>query len=86
MNATLTMDLPADLLQSARMSLDEVRVELAIALFRRERLSMGRAAELAGLHVGDFQGCLAARRIGPHYDVADALEDAATLAELRSKP
>ena len=28
---------------------------------------------------------LAARRIGPHYDVADALEDAANLAELRSK-
>ena len=85
MNATLTLNLPADLLQSARMSLDEVRVELAITLFRLERLSMGRAAELAGLPVGDFQGCLAARRIGPHYDVADALEDAANLAELRSK-
>jgi predicted HTH domain antitoxin len=84
MNSTLSLNLPADLLQSARMTLDEVRVELAIALFRGERLSMGRAAELAGLPVGDFQGCLAARRIGPHYDADDALQDAATLAKLRS--
>ncbi|MFM2176375.1 MAG: hypothetical protein RL015_473 [Verrucomicrobiota bacterium] len=83
MNATLSLDLPADLLQSARMTLDDVRLELAIALFRAERLSMGRAAELAGLAVADFQGCLASRRIGAHYDVDDALQDVATLAKLR---
>lgn len=85
MNATLSLDLPADLLQSARMSLEDVRLELAVALFRLERLSLGRAAELAGLPVGDFQGCLAARHVGPHYGVDDALEDASTLAALRSK-
>lgn len=39
---------------------------------------------LEEVRVGDFQGCLAARRIGPHYDADDALQDAATLAKLRS--
>jgi len=82
MNATLSLDLPSDLLQSARMTLDEVRLELAVTLFRLEKLSMGRAAELAGLPVADFQACLAARRIGPHYDEQDALEDAAFLQQL----
>jgi predicted HTH domain antitoxin len=43
---------------------------------------MGRAAELAGLPVADFQARLAARRIGPHYDEQDALEDAAFLQQL----
>jgi hypothetical protein len=33
--------------------------------------------------VADFQGCLASRRIGAHYDVDDALQDVATLAKLR---
>jgi len=59
MNSTLSLNLSADLLQSTRMTLDEVRV-------------------------GDFQGCLAVRRIGLHYDADDALRDAATLAKLRS--
>lgn len=85
MNGSLSLALPADLLQSARMTLDEVRLELAITLFRLEKLSMGRSAELAGLPVADFQGCLAARRIGPHYDEQDAMEDAAFLQQLRKR-
>ncbi len=83
MTDTYHLPLPADLLQSARMTLDEVRVELAVALFRLEKLSMGRAAELAGLPVADFMNMLALRRIGPHYDVDDALEDVAQLKKLR---
>ncbi len=86
MNTPLSLNLPADLLQSARMTLDEVRLELAITLFRLEKLSMGRAAELAGVPVADFQSCLALRQIGPHYDVQDALADAALLQQLRPHP
>jgi predicted HTH domain antitoxin len=73
---------PEELLTSARMTLDDVRLELAITLFRLDRLSMGKSAEVAGLPVGTFQNHLAARQIGPHYDVADALADARTLAAL----
>ena len=85
MNAPLRLDLPADLLQSVRMTLDDVRLELAIALYRLDRLSMGRAAEVAAMPVGHFQTYLAARHVGPHYDVSDALDDAATLAALRAR-
>ena len=65
------------------MTVREAKLELAIALFSRGRLSMGKSAELAGLHVGQFQSHLGARNLGAHYEVEDALEDKATLAASR---
>ncbi len=82
MNAAFTLNIPDEVLASARMTLDDIRLELAIALFRLDRLSMGKSAEFAGLSVGAFQSLLASRKIGPHYDAADALEDAEALAAL----
>ena len=82
MNATFSLDIPAEALASARMTLDDVRLELAISLFRLDRLSLGKAAEFALMPVGVFQFHLASRKLDPHYDVADALEDAAVLASL----
>lgn len=82
MNAAFTLNVPAEVLASARMTLDDIRLELAITLFRLDRLSMGKSAEFAGLSVGAFQSLLASRKIGPHYDAADALEDAESLAAL----
>ena len=80
MNGVMTVELPADVMESARISAEEVRLEIAVALFRVERLSLGRAAELAGLSVQTFLEILCLRRIGVHYGVEDALEDARTLA------
>ena len=80
MNAVMTVELPADVMESARISAEEVRLEIAVALFRVERLSLGRAAELAGLSVQTFLEILCFRRIGVRYGVEDTLEDARTLA------
>lgn len=80
MNAVMTVELPADVMESARISAEEVRLEIAVALFRVERLSLGRAAELAGLSVQTFLEILCLRWIGLHYGVEDAIEDARTLA------
>jgi len=82
MNAIVNLDISADALASARMSLEDLRLEMAILLFRLDRLSLGKAAEFAFLPVGVFQSHLASRKLGPHYDVTDALEDAAALASL----
>jgi predicted HTH domain antitoxin len=77
-----TLELPEDVLRSARITPDEAKRELAIVLFSAERLSLGKAAEFAGVPVWQFQAILTARRIGPHYDRHDALRDAATLASI----
>ena len=76
----MTMELPADVLESARMSVQDLKLELAISLFSLGRLSMGKAAELAGLPVGTFQLHLGARKLGSHYGPEDALEDARSLS------
>ena len=83
MPAYTNMEIPADVLESARMTVLDAKLELAIALFSRGRLSMGKAAELAEMSVGRFQLQLGARQIGPHYTVEDALEDSAALAAFR---
>ncbi len=83
MSAILSFDIPADILESARMTIPEVKLELAVALFSGGRLSMGKAAELAGVSTGRFQLHLGARDLGPHYTVEDALEDKAILAASR---
>jgi len=82
MNATPTLDVPLEILDSARMTMEEMRLELAIALFNLDRLSMGKAAEFACLPVGTFQSHLASRQIGPHYGIDEAIEDARVLSAL----
>ena len=80
------MEIPSDVLESARMTVPEAKLELAIALFATRRLSLGKAAELAVLPVAQFQLHLGARQLGPHYEVADAQEDRETLATLLCAP
>ena len=83
MTATLSLEIPRDVLESARMTVADAKLELAIALFAANRLSLGKAAELAGLPVAEFQMHLGTRHLGPHYSVDDAREDRETLAALR---
>jgi predicted HTH domain antitoxin len=82
MESTLSLELPSDLLHSARMTVDEVKVELAVLLFERERVSLGRAAAFAGMPVGEFLTLLASRKIGCHGSVSEALEDARKIETL----
>jgi predicted HTH domain antitoxin len=52
---------------------------LALALFQQSKLSFGKARELAGLSVLEFQRELGRRKIPIHYDTADFEQDIATL-------
>jgi predicted HTH domain antitoxin len=74
--------LPDDILQAARMSEEELRRELALLLFQQEKLSLGKASQLAQMTRLEFQHLLASRRIPVHYDVADFEQDLRTLKEL----
>lgn len=79
----MSVVIPDEVLQSARMSADELMQELAVALFQREKLTLGQASRLAGMSRVQFQHLLASRRIPPHYDVADFEADLDTLRELK---
>jgi predicted HTH domain antitoxin len=76
------LEVPQDILDSARLSVPELKVELAVHLYEQGRLSIGKARELAGMTLWEFRHLLAARRISPHYDETDLDEDVATLHRL----
>jgi predicted HTH domain antitoxin len=77
-----TLNIPQDILDSARLTINELKRELAISLYAQGRLSVGKARELAEMSLWEFRQLLAFRRISPHYDITDLEEDVATLREL----
>lgn len=78
--ATLAFD--QDILDSARLTVEDAKVELAVHLYSQRRLSLGKARELAGMSLWTFRQLLAARQIPAHYDEDDLLADLATLRSL----
>jgi predicted HTH domain antitoxin len=82
MNDVSVVEISRDILDSARLTVPEVKLELAVTLYSQGRLSIGKARELAGMSLWEFRQVLAARDISPHYDVADLDEDMATLRNL----
>jgi predicted HTH domain antitoxin len=82
MNDVNVLQVPQDILDSARLTLSELKVEIAIYLYSQRRLSIGKARELAGMSLWEFRQLLASRRIPPHYDLSDLDEDVTTLREM----
>jgi len=81
MNATAILEIPQDILDSARLSPADARLELAVALYAQQRLAIGKARELAGLSLWEFRQVLGSRGIAPHYDADDLEDDMSSLRE-----
>jgi predicted HTH domain antitoxin len=80
--AMMALAISDELLNTTRMTEQELSVEIAVMLFQQEKLTLGQASKLAGMNQFRFQNLLAGRDIGPHYDVADFQEDIETLKKL----
>ena len=78
--ALARIDIPRDILDSARLSPDQIKQELAISLYAQRRLSIGRARELAGMSLWRFRQLLVSRELPAHDDGADLFEDLDTLS------
>ncbi|KAM3097772.1 UPF0175 family protein [Phormidesmis sp. 146-12] len=73
----ITIDIPDFL----NLTEAELRTELAIALFQQDRVSLGSASKIAGIHVMDFQKLISDRGICIHYDVEEFQQDIQHLQE-----
>ncbi len=80
--ASNILEVSQEILDSARLTVAELKVELAVHLYAQRRLSVGKARELADMSLWEFRQLLASRRISPHYDETDLQEDINTLREL----
>ncbi len=82
MSSTVSFEVPREVLRASRMTEDELRRELALHLFEQDKLSFGKARELAEMSVWDFQQLLGSRGIPVHYDVEAYVKDRETLKRL----
>jgi len=71
-----------DLVRASGLTEDDLRLELAVALYRDNRFTLGQAARLVGRPQDEMLRILAKREIPVHYTVEDLHEDVANLEKL----
>lgn len=80
------MEIPAELVLAAGLDADNVSAEttrlLALELYREDKVSLGRAAELCHLPTERFMEFAARHNIPLHYGADDLEEDRRTLDRL----
>ena len=78
---SITLDIPSNIHEALHVSPAEaekrLKLELAVSLYAQKALSLGKAAEVAGMGVLDFNDVLAERRIPMHYGEKELAEDIA---------
>ena len=74
--------IPSEIVNQTGMSEEEVLTEISVLFFQMNKLSLGKAAKLCGLHQFQFQKVLANRKIPLHYDKEDLQQDLISLKRL----
>lgn len=77
----MTLTIPTDRLGDLRLSEQDALVDIAIGLFKREEVSLGRVAEVAGISSVQLLGELGRRHIPINYGPDDLRADLVTLKE-----
>ena len=75
----MTIELPDQALGSLQLTIEQARQELAIGLYAGGEISLGRAAQIAGLPRISFQQELGRRHICVNYTAEDAQHDIETV-------
>jgi predicted HTH domain antitoxin len=83
---TVRVEIPAELVWAAGWKLEDLSAEaarsLALGLYREDKVSLGRAAELCGMPVEQFMEFAARHNVPLHYGPGDLEEDRRTLERL----
>lgn len=67
------------------MPQSRAKLHLAIGAFAAEEVTLGQAAEIAGVSQTELMRELSRRRIPLHYDCGEFAEDLRTIASLNAK-
>jgi predicted HTH domain antitoxin len=71
-----------ELLTATRMTDAEMRQEIAVLLFQKEKFTLAQASRFAGVNRIAFQHLLASRQIPIHYGIEDFEQDIKNLREM----
>ena len=75
----MTLTIPPERFGNLRVTEQDALVDIAIGLYKREEVSLGRAAEVAGISSVQLLGELGRRHIPINYGPDDLQADLATL-------
>lgn len=75
----MSLTIPDEFLQTAQISERELKLEIAIILFQREKITLGTASQFAGINQLELQRLLGSRKIPIHYGTEELYEDLQTL-------
>jgi predicted HTH domain antitoxin len=78
----MTLTIPTERLGNVVLNERDAVVDIAIGLYKREMVSLGRAAEIAGRSSVEFLTELSRRHIPINYGVNDLRQDMAALENL----
>lgn len=81
----MLVTLPDHIPALERMSEQDLKRELAVALYTARKLTLVQATDVAGTNLFEFQTILRDRRIPQHYDETDLEQDLIALRELPPK-
>jgi len=75
----VTLTIPDERFGNLKLDERDLMTDIAIGLYKREQVSLGRAADIAGVSAPQFLSELGRRKIPINYDVDDLRADIATL-------
>jgi predicted HTH domain antitoxin len=78
----MTLTIPKERLGNLALDERDAVVDIAIGLYKRQTVSLGRAAEVAGISSIEMLAELGRRHIPINYGVGELHEDVAALGKL----
>lgn len=83
---TLQLELPADLVRVANLDEEHLSAEtarlVALLLFREDKISLGRAAQLSGTPIEAFIEFAGSHGVALHYGLEELEQDRRNMARL----
>ena len=80
----MTIEIQDEKLGNVKLTPNRLRLEMAAGLYASEEMTLGQAADLAGVSQTEFLKELGSRGICVHYDVEEFEQDLRTLETKRA--
>ena len=79
----MIVEIPDQVVAQSGLSAKDILLKVALVLFQEEKLTIGQASKVAGLHQFEFQKELAEREIPVHYGEEDYERDLQTIGLIK---
>ena len=75
----MEFQIPDEIVKQTQLTESELKVEIAVMLFQRDKFTLAQSARFAGMTRLEFQRLLASRKIPLHYTIQDFRDEVDTL-------